>query len=94
MDETTLGYLIMIGVLVCWFWMKIEEVKGKVNINHKYSNSMDDNNLNGKKKYYYAKSMYHSSGMLHTTLTDCYNECNQLQKKYPTEAFLPTETWR
>lgn len=42
-----------------------------------------------KNTYYRAHSLYHTSGMLHTNLGDCWDECRTLEAQYPGESFSP-----
>lgn len=39
------------------------------------------------KTMYYARGMWHTSGMLHYTYSDALDECRELQTKYPTDMF-------
>jgi len=77
--QGTVG-LIFLGFLF-YIWCKYRKPENSYESNCNRSTSTNT--------YYRAASLYHTSGMLHTNLGDCWKECHDLESQYPGESFSP-----
>lgn len=82
----TIAGLIFLG-FIFWTWCKYRGPINLKGLTNTIANKKSPNS--GTREYYYAKSLYHTSGIRHINLADCWRECEELRKKYPYEAFAP-----
>lgn len=83
MEQYGLHDLVGLGFLcfIIWFIFKCKNHFGSLDRDYRSSNT------SGTREYYYAKSIYHTSGMRHVCMSDAWDECRELEKQYPGESF-------
>lgn len=82
MEQYGLHDLVGLGFLCFFVWIFLK-CKTNFGSEHRSHGSND-----GTREYYYAKSIYHTSGMRHVCMDDAWDECHELEKQYPGESFV------